>query len=179
MQRLSPLRTAPAIALILATACSNVPPEPTASPDAFLQPQGADATGPIDELGAGSGSGGSWRFGIYPTGDGWCLQLAVDDVVSARCDDLVPEDGKAFGSVGVRTSEATGVTSVDGIVTEEVATVWLIGENQGRLPALLIPLTDWEVAGQAFLGSAPAGMRLTHVMAVAWNGAVLETYELP
>ena len=165
---------------ILATACSGPTPEVTAAPtDAFLEPAGDPATGPLGELGAGSAFESDWRFGIYPTDAGWCLQLAVDDVVSARCDDLVPEDEAAFGSVGVRTSEATGVTIVDGIVTEEVATVWVIGESQGRLPAQLFPLTDWEVDGQAFLGFAPAEMRLTHVMAVAWNGAVLETYELP
>ena len=78
------------------------------------------------------------------------------------------------------TSQPGGLSVVEGFASEQTATVWLISEDQGvRLPAMLMSLEEVGLEGSAFLGILPADMRVTHVMAVAFNGQVLETYELP
>ena len=179
MSRIGRMAAAACMALAL-VACSDAPPAVTPSPtDAFLVPQGREASGPVEELSEGEAFESTWRYGIYPTDDGPCLQLDLDGRVSARCDDLLPDDDAAFGTVGVVTSETTGATFVEGIASEAVATVWLIAGDQSRVPALLVPLAESGVDAQAFLGAATADARLTHVMAVAFNGEVLQTYELP
>jgi hypothetical protein len=173
-------KAAAALAVVALAACTQALPVVTPSPtDAFLVPQGQEATGPIAPLSEGDAFESTWRYGIYPTDDGHCLQLDLDGRVGARCDGLLPEGDAALGSIGVVTSETTGATFVEGIATESVATVWLIAADQSRAPALLVPLAESGVDGQAFLGAATSETELTHVMAVAFNGEVLDTYELP
>jgi hypothetical protein len=172
------------LAMALA-ACAATPAGPTdlaASPtptDPFLRPHGDDATGPVEELGSGTAFDTDWRLGIYPTADGWCTQLSVVGLLGARCGDLEPEPDAVFRSVATQTSEATGATVVDGIVSEQTATVWLVAANQQRVPAVLVSLGDQGVEGQAFVGLMPPGLEATHLQAVALNGAILETIELP
>ena len=171
---------AASVAMLALAACSEAIPEVTPSPtDAFLVPQGPGTSGPVELLGAGDAFDSRWRYGIHPTDHGPCLQLDLDGSISVRCDDVLPKEDAAFGSVGVATSETSGATVIDGIATEAVATIWVISEDQRRALALLIPLADWEVDGQAFLGTVAGGTRPTHVMALAFNGEVLQTYELP
>jgi hypothetical protein len=179
MSRIRPMAAAALIVLALA-ACSEAGPVPTpSSTDAFLVPQGSPASGPVERLGGGDAFETAWRFGIYPTERAPCLQLDLDGQVGARCDDILPAGDSAFGSIGVQTSEATGATFVDGVASEAVATVWLIAADQSRVPALLIPLADDDGEAKAFVGAVGSGTDLTHVMAVAPNGEVLETFELP
>lgn len=169
-----------AVVAIVLGACAQAVPEVTPSPtDAFLVPQESRATGPVEQLGAGDAMETAWRYGIYPTDAGPCLQLDLDGRVTARCGDLLPADDAAFGSIGVVTSDTTGATFVNGIASASVATVWLIAADQSRAPALLVPFTGVEMDGQAFVGAVAAETDLTHVMAVALNGEVLQTYELP
>jgi len=154
-------------------------PDPASIPSGPIEAQGARATGPIVELDSGEAFGTGWRYAIYPSDDDWCTQLETVDLVTTGCGDLLPSGDGAFGSVAQGSSEATGVHVIEGTVTEETATVWLIGENNLRMPALLMPLDDAGLEGHAFLGFAPADATPTHVMAVKLNGEVLETYELP
>jgi hypothetical protein len=175
-----------ALALVMAlAACGSTAPGPTelgASPtpaDAFLRPQGPEeATGPVEELRSGTAFDTDWRLGIYPTADGWCIQLSVVGLVSARCGDPEPDADAVFRSVATQTSEATGATVVDGIVSEQVATVWLVAANQQRVPAMLASLEGQGIEGQAFVGLMPPGLEVTHLQAVALNGAILETVDL-
>jgi hypothetical protein len=148
-------------------------PDPAAIPSGSIQPEAGVATGPAVEVGSGVASGIGWRFAVFPSEDGWCTQLETVAVTTTGCGDLEPAAGQAFGSVG----ESGRI--VDGIVTEEAATVWVIADGGGRLPATLMPLDEAGLEGLAFVGILPADAVPTHVMAVKFNGDVLETYELP
>jgi hypothetical protein len=179
------MRAIPLVLVMALAACAPTAPGPTepgASPtpaDAFLRPQGPEeATGPVEELRSGVAFDTDWRFGIYPTADGWCTQLSVVGLVSARCGDLEPEAETIFRGVATQTSEATGATVIDGIVSKQVATVWLVAASQQRLPAVLIPLNEQGMDAQAFIGLMPPGVEVTHLQAVALNGAILETVDL-
>ena len=147
--------------------------DPAAIPSGSLGAQGAEPTGPLVEVGSGTMSGIGWRFVVYPSEDGWCRQLETGTATMAGCGDPLPEEGSAFGGVG-----HSGPT-VEGIVTAETATVWVIAEGGGRLPATLMPLEEAGLEGQAFVGILPADEVATHLQAVKFNGDVLETYELP
>ena len=149
------------------------PPDPASIPAGSIEPEGGTATGPAVEVGSGVSSGIGWRYAVFPSADGWCTQLETVAVMSAGCGDVLPEAGKAFGSVSHSGS------IVDGIVTEETATVFLIINGLGRTPATLMSLEDAGLEGQAFVGIAAADANVTHVQAVKFNGDVLETYELP
>lgn len=171
-------RWVPATLLAAAVGLAACVGAPSPSPaDRFLEPIGENATGPVTELGAGTGADVAWRVGTYPTPGGPCLQLAVGDDLSARCDDLLPIGDAAIGSVGSRTAGAGGATVVDGLVSGEVATLWLVAGSVARLPAVLVPLGEDEDP-RAFVGIMPAEVELTHLQAVAANGEVLETREL-
>ena len=172
------------MALALALAACGVTSVETADPAAVptgpLEAAAGDPSGPIVELGSGQSAGLGWRYAIYPSGDGWCTQLEMAEVTSGGCGDLLPAEGEAFGSVGRGEPLAGGVTPVDGIVSAEIHTVWIVDENTAmRIPATLMPLEDAGQEGQAFVGFAPPDLAPTHVQAVKENGDVLETYELP
>jgi hypothetical protein len=148
-------------------------PDPAAIPSGSLLPQGADPSGPLVEVGSGVTSGIGWRFVVYPSEDGWCTQLETGTATRTGCGDLAPEEGRAFGSVG------HDGPMVEGVVTEETATVWVIADGGGRLPATLMPLEEAGLEGQAFVGILPSDEVVTHLQAVKFNGDVLETFELP
>ena len=149
-------------------------PDPATIPSGSIEPQGGTATGPAVEVGSGVNSGIGWRYVVFPSEDGWCTQLETVAVTTAACGDVLPEEGRAFGGVGHHER------IVDGIVTEETATVWLVADGHTRIvPATLMSLEGAGIEGQAFVGIAPADTNVTHVQAYKLNGEVLETYELP
>ena len=43
----------------------------------------------------------------------------------------------------------------------------------------MMPLDEAGLSGSAFVGLVPDGRTITHLLAVAENGEILETYELP
>ena len=171
-----------ALALVAITGCTAVrveTPDPAAIPDGPLEAMGGDATGPVVELGSGVGEGVGWRYAIYPSGNEWCTQLEMVEFIAAGCGDLLPEGGAAFGSVGTGEPRADGVTPIEGIVTEETVTVWLVADDGRRAPAMLMPLEPAGLEGHAFVAFVPADTTVTHLQALAISGEVLETYELP
>ncbi|HEY8170402.1 MAG TPA: hypothetical protein VIH24_04795 [Candidatus Limnocylindria bacterium] len=171
-----------ALTLAVLTACNVAPvdtPDPAAVPSGPLEAHGAGATGPIVEVGSGTNLGVGWRYAIYPSEDAWCTQLETVGVATAGCGDILPQGERAFGSVAREGPHAGGVTSVDGVTVSETATVWLITESGQRSPATLMPLEEAGLDGQAFIGFVPPDITITHVMSIALNGEILETYELP
>lgn len=159
--------------------CTSPPPasvDPAAVPSGSLTDRGEEpATGPIVELGGGSTLGIGWRYSIYPSESGWCRQLETAAATSVGCGDPLPADGAAFGGVG-----STDGGPVEGIVNAETATVWLVdGRTNGRVPATMLSLEEAGLPGSAFVGVAPPEIEVTHLLAVAFNGEILETFELP
>lgn len=167
------------LAAAILAGCSVTPAEtvdPAAIPSGSLQPMGPEATGPVAELGSGVALDRGWRYSIYPTEDGWCTQLEMGGGASAGCGDILPEEDAVFGGVG--SGEMAGIQTVEGLVTAEAATVWLIGEDNVRAPAALMSLEPAGLEHLAFVGFAPPDIVLTHLQAVAANGDVLDTIEL-
>jgi hypothetical protein len=150
--------------------------DPAAIPSGSIQPEGAPATGPIVELGSGRLIDRGWRYSTYPSEDGRCMQLELAGVTSTGCGDPLPAAGEVFGGIG--HGEVGGVTAIEGVAAEEVATVWIVLESGLRVPAALLPLDEAELDGSAFLALIPAGESVTHVQAVALNGEVLDTIDL-
>ncbi len=151
-------------------------PDPAEIPSASLQPMGAEPTGPIVELGSAVALGWGWRYSIYPSRDGWCTQLELAEVASTSCGPLLPEGDDVFGSIG--SGEMAGIQTIAGAVSADTATVWLIGEENVRAPAVLMSLEPAGLEHRAFVGFAPADIVLTHLQAIAANGAVLDTIDL-
>jgi hypothetical protein len=165
--------------LVSACAIATVEtPDPAAIPTGSLEVRGPEPTGPVVEVGSDNTLGYGWRYAVYPSDDGWCTQLETGIVTTTGCGEILPAGGRAFGSVAVGDPLPGGETIVDGITSPETATVWLIADA-GRLPATLMSLEEAGLDGQAFVGFLPPDVAITHVMAVAFNGEVLETYELP
>ena len=166
--------------LIVLGGCAVTPvetPNPSEVPSGTLRPQGGEPTGQIVELGQGVALDHGWRYALYPSDDGWCTQLEMVGVASTRCGDALPVGDDVFGGFG--SGEVAGIQTVDGFVTADVATVWLIGEDNVRAPATLMSLEPAGLEHLAFVGFAPSDIVLTHLMAVAANGDVLETIEVP
>jgi hypothetical protein len=166
------------LAVAILAGCQTEPlatPDPAAIPSGSLGAQGAAAIGPMFELGSGSTAGIGWRYAIFESEDGWCTQLETQSATTTRTEcGLIPlEEGLVFGSV-FRSGPV-----VDGVVSDETATVFLIIDSLGRVPATLMALDAAGLEGHAFVGIAPADANVTHVMAVKLNGEILETYELP
>ena len=131
-------------------------------------------------LDSGRVGGIGWRYVIYPSADGWCLQFETVQVMSTGCGDLLPQEGSAFGSVS-RVGEAPeGLSPIEGIVSSDIATVFLIdNETQERVPAKLLALEETGLDAKAFIGFQPEGMTVTHLQAIRFSGEIVETYELP
>jgi hypothetical protein len=168
------------VAVILLAACEPAEVEETPAPDPAAIPSGspaalgATATGPITELGSGVMSGLGWRLLAYPTDSGWCTQLETAASTVTDCTGVVTDEESAFGRV-TRTGRV-----IHGVVTPDATTVWLIVDNTPTVPALLMPLGEAGLEGDvAFVGIAPTGAEVSHVMAVRLNGEVLGTQELP
>ena len=176
-RRIAPLALVLAIAGCAVT--SVVTPDPAAVPDGPLEAVGGEATGPIVAVGGGQHAGLGWRYAIYPSGDEWCTQLELVELTAGGCGDLLPAEGKAFGSVGRGQVLSGGVTPIDGIVSAEAVTVSLVNEAGFRMAAQLMPLEEAGLEEQAFIAFVPPDVTFTHVQAIASTGEVLETYELP
>lgn len=157
------------LGLVLAS-CSGPEASATPSPSASL-------TG----VGDGMVLESEWRYAVGDAHGGWCTRLDVAETSSSRCGDLLPSDDRAFGELGHGPDAYTDAQVVEGFVTDDVATVWLIGQRgQYRIPAVLMPLDEVGLEDvQAYVGFASADVTLTHVQALALNGEVLETIELP
>ena len=154
--------------------------DPAAVPSGEAVALGGDPTGPVTLLGSGESSSGGWRYVIYESAEGWCTELQMSEVTSTGCGpDLLPPDGEYIGSAGALSPLESGVTPVEGVVSNEIVTVSIIDEEKGRLPAVLMPLDDAELEGKAFLGFMPADGTPTHIQAIALSGEILQTYELP
>jgi hypothetical protein len=173
------------VAVVIA-ACGAEAPAVTPTPEATPVPtpavHGPPATGAIIELGDGTAHELPWRYAVYPSDDGWCLQLDFGAFAGISCGTTEPAEGETFGSVNVtETGEDVQLEAIDGVVSAEAATVWLVadGGRGRRMPALLVPLDEAGIDAQAFLGLPPPGMNVTHLQAVAFNGRILQTYELP
>lgn len=154
-------------------------PDPKVIPSGALVPQGEEPTGEVVELGGAQALDIGWRYAIYPSADGWCTQLETTVLTSAACGDPLPKGDAAFGGVSAGQLEPNGIRTFDGLVTSETATVWLIGEGGLRAPATLMSAEPAGLDALAFVGFAPADVTVTHLQAVAMNGDVLETYEVP
>jgi hypothetical protein len=172
-----------AIVLAIMSACSVADVE-TPDPAAFLSGEpvaiGGEPTGPVTELGSGEESDLGWRYVIYESADGWCTELQMVEVTSTGCgpDPELPE-GEHLGGVGALEPLENGATPVEGVVSDEIVTVFIIDERVGRLPAQLMPRAEAGLGGQAFIGFMPGDGTPTHVQAVALSGEILATYELP
>jgi hypothetical protein len=153
-------------------------PDPAAIPSGEPVAEGAQATGPITVLGSGQMLGLGWRYAMYESADGWCTQLEMVELTATGCGDPLPAGGDHIGGVSVGNLSG-GVTTIDGIVTEEIFTVWIVDQNVGRIPATLLPLDEAGLEGQAFVAFMPADTTPTHVQALALSGEVLDTYEVP
>ena len=172
-----------AILLVVLVACTLAEvetPDPAAVPSGEPVALGGDPTGPVTLLGSGESSDGGWRYVIYESDDGWCTELQMSEVTSTGCGpDLLPPDGESIGSAGALPPLESGVTPVEGVVSNDIVTVMIIDEEKGRLPANLMPLDDAGLEGKAFVGFMPADGTPTHIQAVALSGEILQTYELP
>jgi hypothetical protein len=172
-----------ATVLAVLSACTTVTrvedPDPAAIPSGEPVAQAAEATGPITVVGTGQTAELGWRYVIYESADGWCTQFEMVALTAAGCGDVLPAEGEHIGSVGVGQPLENGATPVDGIVSEEIFTVWIIDQQVGRVPAMLMPLDEAGLEGQAFVGFLPADATPTHVQALARSGEVLQTYEVP
>lgn len=169
------VRAAFGVATLALAGCQVVQvstPDPAAIPSGSLEAGGPAAIGPIVELGSGSTAGVGWRSAIYESDDGWCLLLETQAGTETDCGEIAPEEDHAFGAI------SQSGPMVHGVVSEETATVFLIIDSFGRVPATLMALDDAGLEGHAFVGIAAPDANVTHVMAVKLNGEILETYEL-
>jgi hypothetical protein len=180
------MRASVLIVVLIVAACGADVPAETSTPEATPEPtpvvHGPPATGEIIELGEGTAHGSEWRYAVYPSAEGWCLQVEVGPLAGSRCGITEPPEGETFAGVNVAEADAdVPHQAIDGVVSAETATVWLVADGGlgRRVPALLVPLDEAGIDAQAFLGLPPPGMNVTHLQAVAFNGRILQTYELP
>ncbi len=169
------------VGLLAACALARVEePDAGAIPDGPLVAMGADASGPVVELGRGRTQGIGWRYAVYEIADGWCTQLETASLSSSGCGDLFfPRDeGSPFGTVSHGDS-TVGPAAVDGVVTGDVSAVVVETTTGNRLPTTLMPLDAAGLEGHAFVGFVPARVSPRAVIALGPDGEVLGTRELP
>ena len=154
-------------------------PDPAQIPSGPLPATGVEPTGEIVELGRGRALGVGWRYSIYPSADGWCTQLEMTSLTSSACGELPPSDGSVFGGMGRNGAGSEGPAPVEGLVSEEVAEVWLVPSDGQRIEAMLMPLDEAGLEGKAFLGFAPMDAAVRAVVAIDADGQELETRDLP
>ena len=168
-----------AVALTLA-GCSlvrEVEPDPAAIPAASLEALGGEPTGPVVELGRGRTFGIGWRYSIYESDEGWCTQLETSNVSTAGCGQLTAEGG-TFGSVGF-SGASDGPAPVEGIVSAEVAEVWIETSTGERFETTLMSLAVAGLDDKAFVGFGPENVPITRVVAVDAAGEVIEVRDAP
>ena len=169
------------LALLIALAeCAlvrDVEPDPAAIPAGPLEALGGEATGPIIELGSGRTLGVGWRYSIYESDEGWCTQLETGTVTSTSCGPLAPGDS-VFGGVGF-SGASDGPAPIEGIVSAEVAEVWIEHSTGERFETTLMSLAAAGLDHKAFVGFGPENVPVISVTALDADGNVLETYDLP
>ena len=175
-------RYLPLLALAVAVSgCAlvrEVDPDPAAIPDGPLEALGADATGPVIELGSGRTFGVGWRYSIYESDDGWCTQLETTSVTSSGCGPIAPTDS-AFGGIGFSGDSPDGPAPIEGMLSAEVAEVWIEVSTGERIETRIMSLADAGLDGSAFVGFAPKNIPVRSVAALDVDGNVLETWEAP
>jgi hypothetical protein len=172
-----------AVLLLVVGGC-GVTPEEVLDPEAI--PSGPIGAAPgqepiqnVFELGTGVMSGVGWRYSIYSDDGEWCTLLETIGHSGGTCGGMLPGAVSPFGQVN-RDSIGTGeVSSVDGLVSPEVATVWVVFDEVDRIPAVMMSLEETGLDGSAFVAVVPSDRNVTHLLAVAPNGEILETFELP
>ena len=127
-------------------------------------------------------AGVGWRYAVYPSADGWCTLLETSGVTTAACGDLAlgPDERGSASVSHRRPPERHGVDRRWIAATRSRrGRVWVRDDEVDRVPATLMPLEEAGLVGQAFVGIVPEGGTITHLLAVAVSGEILETYELP
>ena len=169
----------PVLAFVLA-GCAlvrEVDRDPAAIPAGPLEALGGEATGPVIELGSGRTFGVGWRYSIYESEEGWCTQLETVTVTSSSCGPLAPVDS-VFGGVGFGGT-SDGPAPLEGIVSPEVAEVWIETSTGEQIETRLMSLAEAELDGNAFVGFAPENVTVRSVAAVDADGQVLEVWDAP
>lgn len=181
MSRSPRLRRRRFLAIVIALCASLAGCAPSGPDDTAQATASAEATPELVEVGAASVLESEWSYAVGAQDDGVCTRLEVAGTASTRCGDLLPPEDAALGEVGRGPAEYEEAHVVEGFVTDEALTVWLVGDGgQYRIPAVMMPLDDVGIEGaQAYVGFARADVTLTHLQAVALNGDVLQTHELP
>jgi hypothetical protein len=157
-------------------------PDPAEIPGGPVEAIGADAIGPVTEVGSGRTLGFGWRYAIFEGADGTCTQLELASMTSSACGPLpLLAEGRVFGGIsgGGGPDPAVGPTPYDGVVSSDVAEVWLQTESGGRIATTLMSLAEAGFDANAFVGFAPDNQSVTGVVAVDAAGDVLETFDLP
>lgn len=165
----------PAIAITLGLAgCADSDPEatPTPSPSPAAE---------LTQVGSGPVLDSEWSYAVGAEGDQVCTRLEVADATSTRCGELLPGGDAFVGELGYGPNAYDEAHVVEGFIRDDVVTVWLIGAGgQYRIPAVVMSVDDAGIEdGRAFVGFGRADVELTHLQAVAVNGDVLQTIELP
>jgi hypothetical protein len=155
-----------------------VEPDPAAIPAGPLDALGGEATGPVIEVGRGRTLGVGWRYSIYQSQEGWCTQLETATVTSSSCGPMTLEDGAAFNGVGFGGA-SDGPAPLEGMVSPEVAEVWIETSTGERIETTLMSLADAGIDGKAFVGFGPENVPVISVTALDADGNVLETFDLP
>ena len=155
-------------------------PDPAAIPAGPLEAVGAEATGPIVEIGSGRTLGVGWRYATYESADGICTQLELASYTTAGCGPLpLVAEGSVFGRAGSGgTGEPDAPVPYDGIVSRDVAEVWLVTDSGQRLATTLMSLAEAGHDATAFVGFAPPEEAVTGAVAVDADGRVIETFNL-
>jgi hypothetical protein len=157
-------------------------PDPAEIPSGPMEAIGAEAIGPVTEVGSGRTLGIGWRYAIFESADGTCTQLELASVTSSGCGPLpLLAEGSVFGGIsgGGGSDPGVGPTPYDGVVSSDVAEVWLQTGSGGRIATTLMSLGEAGFDAKAFVGFAPEKQSVTGVVAVDAAGDVLETFDLP
>jgi len=166
-----------ALALAGCSLVREVEPDPAAIPAGPLEALGGEPTGPLIELGSGRTFGIGWRYSIYESDEGWCTQLETVSVSSSSCGTLIPLDS-VFGGIGF-SGPSDGPAPVEGIVSPEIAEVWIETSTGARFETTLMSLAEAGLDDKAFVGFGPANDPIISVTALDADGNLLGTFEAP
>ncbi len=152
----------------------QIPDGPAVAPPGMPEP-----VGPVTEIGRGRSLGIGWRYLIYESVDGTCTTLETGNGASSAC------GGDVETAVPLMVNGISSSTQdphiVDGLVSDDVAEVWLEGPGGNRLQAVLMPLARAGLEGQVFVAFVPRDVSYDSVVALDATGEVAarEPLELP
>lgn len=139
---------------------------PEAPPDTI----GGPPTGPVHILATGLTEELGWRYSVYPSAEGPCLQFEYDSGDggggSAGCGMLEEFPDEPFSGVGAGSSPPD-VGHIVGWVRSDVHEVWLRTVDGRTLDAELFDVDEAGLQAQAFLVLVPPGVHPS--MLVAWD----------